>query len=243
MIDNIEKAYLAFLDGVKKEYAGEYPPAHFNRLFNEAMMLWYDRKAPLDDFTQDIIEDIQVMIIHTDGIFDYDGYIMHPLSPVGGTYGYNKFLLPDGTGIYPKYFRLRNVMFKLHIGNNHSIISDWIEAKAIKGNQADNIKNNPYRKADDDNLYFKYGNNQLILVTETASTAHYMYLEYLRYPREVVYDEGGSHIECEFGPMQVQEIVNDMIRMELDRIKDERYQTFNNEQLINNEINTNLKQK
>jgi hypothetical protein len=77
------------------------------------------------------------------------------------------------------------------------------------------------------------------LINETSSTAYALRLEYLRYPIEIFYDENnpqdyplGGSINCEFGSQQKKEIIEVAVRTYLERVKDPRWQSFLQEEML-----------
>lgn len=229
MLNNITDTYKLFLDLIKKEGTATVTPEKFNRIINEAQMDWYMRKAPMDDFSQDEIDDIQIMNVITDGVFIWYrtdlmvGVMLYPISSISD----NVFEVPVDESVpiindhgllqlYPRYFRFRNVQFRM------SSSGEWLEARPFLANKKDYIMKSSYRRPTDTKLYYEMLGNRIRVVTGGA-TAHSMKLSYLRYPLDMNYDtDPNLQVHCEFGPRQTQEIVYLAAQLYLERTKDER---------------------
>ena len=203
MLDTATDTYRAFGDGIKKTYTSTVEPYVFNRLMNEwGMDEWLKSKVSDDDgveVSQKLIDDLQKLIIITDGQMVYNGDVMFPIAPdVANGYTFSK---PDNltlinnslstTQIYPKYLRRLSTAFKLNYVNNIcnlTGVSGWLKAQFMRSFERNEIEDNMYRTPKDDRLYWTMMNDKFNLVTGTASNGNSMRIEYLRYPTKFFFD-------------------------------------------------------
>jgi len=255
MILTTRDLYNAFLDGIKKSYTGTVIPAVFNRIINDwGQDEWVKQNALAIELNQKQIDDLSFLRIATDGSMIYEGNILYPLIPVS----LNQFLLPEETFVlnntqgvtqtYPRYMRTLNAMFKItYVDNECDLtgVSDWLDAKIMRSDQRSHRLKSPYRKPKDSRLYYEKIRDRIRLITGTSSYAHSLRLEYLRYPKRIFFDvlhpddasnpnytPGVGSVNCEFPPTLRKEIVDIAVRVYLERVKEERYQSFLNEEVI-----------
>jgi hypothetical protein len=260
MLDTTSDMYNSFLDGIKKSYTGTIIPAVWNRLINEwGQSEWLRRNVASEqgiELTQKQIDDLEVLRVATDAMDIYDGAILYPIAPDTGTnyvftYPKDTLSILNVIGVlqnYPKYYRLLNVMFKINYVDNDcglTGISDWLGARIMRSDQRSIFENSPYRRPADHRLYYELFHGKIRLITGTSSTGNSMRLEYLRVPRRIFFDElhpgdvanpnytpGVGSVNCEFGENQRKEIVETCVRIFLERVQDQRYQTYLNEEII-----------
>lgn len=257
------ETYEAFLDGIKKPYTGTVIPAVFNRIWNEwAQEEWMTRNLSDEqgsELTQKQMEDLEILRVVTDGeLSSWQGAIWYPLAPVATT---NSFVYPKYTQVVnvvgpvaqqtmPLYRRFLNVKFKINYVDNIcdlTGVSDWLDALIMRTDKRSFNESSEYRKPADDNLYYEMLNGVIRLITGTSSTAHAMRLEYYRELRPLFYDAlhpadapnpgytpGVGSVNCELGYEQKNEIVKIAVRLYLERVQDQRYKTFFQEQMMSN---------
>jgi len=261
MIQTTQDLYYAFLDGIKKSYTGTVVPSVFNRIINVwGQDEWVKQNAVEGiELNQKQIDDLSELRVVTDGAMVYETNILYPIAPITGNS--NQFYLPekvfDLTNVngavqtYPKYLRTLNVMFKLNYVENECDlegVSDWLQVNIMRSDQRAPNLTSPYRKPKDDRVYYEKIQDRHRLITGTPSYGHSMRLEYIRYPRRIFFDiahpgdaanpnytPGTGSVNCEMQPHLIKEIVDLAIRIYLERVKEERYRTFLNEEMIRKE--------
>ena len=251
MLETTQQMYQAFNDGIQKEKTSVVTPSHWNRLINEGQEQWRKTVAKEIEVNQKRIDDLQVLRVVTDGIQEYPvGTVLYPIAPItGNDYIFNLPVdssanINNDQGVtqnYPRYWRMLNHLFKIEYHGNeyyaNDVISEWLVPHIKKSDV--NISRNPYRKPKDTRLYSDIKKDILYLDTGTDSVGESVKLEYLRYPREIFFDEtnpvdadnpdhtpGLGSVVCELPPDQRQEIVDVTVRIHIERIKDPRYESF-----------------
>ena len=233
MIETAQDMYWTFLDGIKKPNTSQVTPAGFNRIINDwGQDEWLKRNVSEEagvELNQKQLDDLDIIRCVTDGNDEYpDGVILYPIAPE--TLQTNRFVIPKfetgsinnittiGFQDYPRYLRLLNIMFKITYVNNvcgYTGVSNYLEAKVMRTDQRTVILNSPYRKPTDERMYYEMLHGKIRLITETDSIPYCMRLEYLRYPKEIFFDEAdplGGSVDCEFGSQQSKEIVEIAVR-------------------------------
>jgi len=241
-----------FLDKIKKENTSVIESDVFTRRFNDAQLSWLKSKAPFVEFEQSIDDDLQVLRVVTDGVMIHEQRIMYPIAP-DVTNG-RVFTSPiDPTvlikGIngqyqpYPKYFRRLNCMFMIQYTNGwlQGLNSPWLKANILRSDKRA-VMDSVYRQPTEGRLYYEAIANKIRLETGTNTPGIGMRLEYLRYPRELFFDEtnltdvlsntnhtiGAGCVPCELADVQVKEIVEMMTIDYLENSSDERFQSYVN---------------
>lgn len=258
MITTVTDMYKAFLDGIKKDSTAIVEPAQFNRIINDwGQDEWLKENAMAVEFNQKQIDDLDKIRCATDGEFVWEDTVSVTLFPIAPDLGVsNVFTVPKytSTGIpnrlvdgtvssqdYPLYLRQLNVSFKLLYGENQECgltgVSDWLEADILRSDQRMTIFKNPFRSPKDSRLYYEMLDGKIRLITDKNSTSigYALRLEYLRYPKQIFFDPNRTthnDVDCEFGAQQKKEIVDIAVRTYLERVKDPRYQSFLNEEMI-----------
>lgn len=259
MIETTIDLYKSFLSNITKHRTAIVGPDEFNILINEAQLEWLSGNSKLTDFNQKQIDDLDKIKVITDGSFTYNSTILYPIAPISGNH--HRFIIPKtiitgirnrldngtiSTQLYPRCFRLLNLSFKLNYINNEcdlTGISKWMKAWVLRANQLNMIQSNPFRKPSDSRLYYdlKDGNINLYTNEESDSEGYALKFEYLRYPVEIFFNENNpidtgnpltGSVNCEFYPEQRKEIVDTAVRIYLERVKDPRYQSYINEEVI-----------
>jgi len=249
MYSTVVDIYKDFLKEIKKSNIASVPPSVFNIVFNDAYTLWYREKSKEIDIDQKRMDDLKELVVITDGIFEFGGVVLNPLTPISA--GSSLFPLPvspdndyyvsiDGID-YPNYRRLLNVQFRYTYNGDPCYpdgdISPWIPGKPLKTNQKNEIRKNPFRKPDRQNIYYQLRDNyvDLWLGDDTSNIPHSMRIEYIKYPRSIVYDHSvpANNVMCELQSDQIREIVEIATRTYLQEATDPRYQTEINEDALN----------
>jgi hypothetical protein len=196
-LNTSEGMYKAVLDGIKKESTAVLTPDRFNRLINNfAVIDWLNEKAPKNDYDQNIVDDLRRLYVTSEVDKDND-----------------KFVLPTN------YYRLQSVSFK-------SQNSDWEPAKRLRLDSLSITKKNPYRTAQEDRLYYLQEGN-FITTWPVKSNLSKARLFYLSRPKEILYSKSLTDKDqiTDLGTEQCRQIVDIAIRIELERVKEERYQS------------------
>jgi hypothetical protein len=250
MIDSTIDMYQRTLLGIKKESTSVLPISRWNDLINEVQEVWVREKSIDIEQTSKRIDDVELLRVATDGINGNPPAIL----PVA----INKFPLPisltqDGI-TYPQFLKFLNVEFKIDYVSNpcHIGTSDWQYVKIMRSDSRATVVRNAYRTPNDDRLYYEIIGGYINLITGTPSTGNSMRLEYLRKPKKVFLDVNSSgammrdadnpnylphtgSVNCEFTEFQRQEIVDLAVQTYLERIKDERYKSYLNEEAQKNQ--------
>lgn len=251
MIETAEDIYRAFLDGIKKNSTSIVTPNQFNRIINDwGQDEWLKQNCLTIEFNQKQIEDLERIRVVTDGEFTLNGNVIYPIASTST----NLFTIPKyefiianrltnddiSTQTYPPYYRLLNVAFKLEYGSENECgltgISEWLDAKIMRSDLRNVIIDNPFRKPTDARLYYEIINGQIRLITGTNSVGHSMRIEYLRRPNDIMFIPGSNGTNCEFNHEVQKEIVDIAVRIYLERVKDPRWQSFMQEEIIRKQI-------
>jgi len=234
-----KQMYESFLRMIKKENTSEVSPSAWNKLINESMIIWMKSKLPSLEFTQVQIDDLLPVKVVTDGV----------IQPVLLSQGDNLFNLSTSSGIGSTYYLPNYYFHGLRVmarTAQESLGSQtWTPAYLLRSDKRHIIEDNPYRKSTSDNLMFEYIDGKIRIISD--DTYNEMCLEYLRYPREVFFDEvaptvidntndlhapGKGCVECEFGFYQRYDIVSLSARKYLGKEGDEKYDIRIKEQVI-----------
>lgn len=253
MILTAEDMYKEFLNMIKKESTSVISPTYFNSIINvSGQDQWIKEKVVETELDQKRIDDLQKLRVVTDGIGTYyvsvtETITLYPIIPdTSQNYVFSLPINPttlinnnqSTTQHYSRYLRMLNVMFKINYVSNEcelTGISDWMKANIMRSDKRAISYKNKYRKPKDSRLYYEVINDKIRLITETSSTGNSMRLEYLRYPRDIFFDPNRvtpNDVNCELPPQQQSEIVSLAAQTYLERAKDERYQSFLNEQML-----------
>lgn len=223
--------YVEFLDGINKNSVSVVTPDIFNKRINLAYISWLSEKANQFEVTQKRDDDLRNLIVITDGTV---------YAPIESTTGI--FTIPSN---YPLYYRLLSVMFKVQYSGNScyadGVISDWKSTSKLTSNEKAKIFDNPYKKPKDDRLYYKLVSDKIYSYTGTSSVCVSANIEYIKQPDQIFFNEkhyedtGDSttgSVGCELPLTQRSEIVEIAVRKHLERVKDPRYKSFINEQVM-----------
>jgi hypothetical protein len=158
---------------------------------------------------------------------------------------------------YPPYMRLQNVEFKvLYLNGNTCNFkgeSEWKIADVLRADSEISNKNNPFRKPTESKFYYEFIGNSIKLIYNGKVDGYKMKMKYFKYPRRIFLNDRSTlstdeqvgvpnytgavngSINCELYYPQRKEIVNMAIRTFIERVQDQRYQSYLNElKIINN---------
>lgn len=225
-----KELHVRFLDGIKKTYTGTVHPDVFIRIFNEwGMPEWVAGNVSFEEGierTQKQIDDLERITVPKEYPRVED----------------NKIKLPDD------YLRLTSVMVrigtmrcnKLSVGKYQRIYVERSDQKSYNYESAYRrpSKHRPYYKQIGEvtmSNNIKTANNSMVLFNAgTGNDIVACNIEYIRRPDALpVYSAGWEAIEyIDLRKENLYEVINICVRLYLERVKDERYNTFFNEQQI-----------
>lgn len=230
----------AFLDGIRKSSTTTVKPSVFCRIWNEwAMMEWIKLNTSMREgleLNQKQIDDLRML---------YKRVILTPLP------GETNMKLPDGSTVYgedqmdaytnasvilSKYLRSLVIRFSLNYGSTGNSCgkigySGPLKAKYMKADEEGVITESVYRRPADHRLYYKIiGDYILPIVGE--SPVYQCYLDYIRYPNEMVCSNNVLSYDIDLYPEQLSEVITLAVKIYLERITDPRYKSFLNEEMI-----------
>jgi len=255
MLETTLDIYNSFLSAIKKESTSIVVPSAFNIIINEAYENWLRVKLKTPELVQKRIDDLSALRVVTDGQMPFNdpnsasGPVV--LSPIGSSNGVFSYPLRERNisgEKYPLYFHLLNVMFKIQYIDNkcgNVGVSDFIGSKIMRSDQRVFIRGNKYRRPSDDRLYYEIIGDNIRCITDTGSYGVSMRLEYVKKPNKIFFDQqhqadavnpnyvaGTGSVPPEVLDPQRQEIVDEAARIHLERVKDERYKSFLQEEMI-----------
>ncbi len=205
-LENAKDVYMAVLDGIKKESTAVLLPEQFNRLINvDAMTEWLNEIAPVNDFDQSIVDALSNLVK------------VKRLTPTVTEDGYYVFNLPTN------YYRLQSVSFKLKKDGKET---DWMPVTRVRSDSYSKAVSgvNPYRKATDKRLYYMQVGNT-IKSFPTNDKVLSAKIIYLSRPAPIIYNPDGNHSRGNLNKEQKKDVVDIAVRVFLERVKEERYQT------------------
>lgn len=212
--------YISFLDGVRRTSQSVIKKSVFTRVWNEwALPQW--TKINLSgvegvELTEKQIEDLQSLIIHTDGI------VYNPITPSST----NIYDLPDGT-IYPSYKRVLRVWFRF------STTGDWIKSYPLRSIDESFVLNSKYSAPSLTLLYHRMRSDKIQAVTPVGYSTTEMNLMYVKEPNLIVYTAPDTiTYTIDFKQEQLEEIRDISVRIYLERAKDPRWQSFIQEEML-----------
>jgi len=246
-----EEIYISFTDGVRRTSQSVIPQIKFVRLWNEwALPEWMKMNMSVAEgveLTQKQTDDLQSVIVKTDGVYEHDTDILYPILP--DTNKINIFSLPEegveincgdpaavplDTQEYPQYKRMLRVWFRL------SASGDWIKSYPLRSIDESFVLNSKYSCPSTTLLYHRTHKDKVEAVTPTGYTAAMMQLMYIRHPNEMSYDSGAIppiiNYTIDLGQEQLEEIRDIGVRLYLERVKDPRWQSFLQEEMLKNII-------
>jgi len=198
-----ENIYKAVLAGIKKESTAVLKPEGFNRLINgDVLNLWVKEKSDLVDYNQKYIDALR-NLIKTEEL---------PAVTIPGSSTDRKFRLNPG------YYRLLSVGFVLKGGK-------MVAGRRLPFDVANRIEDNPYRAANDKRIYY-HQQDDLIVNYPENSNVEKARVVYLTYPKPIQYDPTGTATSNgNLTKDQNKEVVDLAVRIFIERVKEERYQT------------------
>ena len=246
IISGAEEMYRAFLRGIRAQHTGVVLPEYWNPFINEVQLNIVKKKLPLNEFDQKHIDDLNILRCVTDGDTLARSYTILSEASTGvynipvGDFTIPSNLTPITTVagvIYPLYLHGISVMFK-----RSNVVADiWKPGYLLRSDTKGMIDNNPYRASSSTRIYYERVGNQIRRIGgDTAVPSYKMRLEYYRYPRVIYYDsnsEGAATYDPELGVSVNQEIVEEAIRVFLERKTDPRYKTYINEMIMGKQVN------
>jgi len=211
--------YKSFLLEIRKFNTSTVDPDEFNRRINIGQRKWLNAKAPLTELTQDIIDDLQMIRVVTDGTMFYGDKLLTWIKPdtdeglifslpmtddaelphfgIDTTSitepiatGVEDKLVEDASEVYPQYFRLLNVHVGLFYASRPTIWSDVVwEPVKVLRSDKRSLLASYYRKPKLGRRYYELIGGKVRIITGDSAKGLAMRLEYLRYPVQIFFDE------------------------------------------------------
>lgn len=208
-----DQIYVSFRDGLRRTSQSTVQPSLFVRLWNEwALPEWVKMNLSMAEgveLTQKQTDDLQSLIVIGN---------INPTST-------NTFALPTSP---TKYKRMLRVWFRLVASG------DWIKSYPLRSIDESFVLGSKYSAPSTTLLYHRTYQNNIVAVTPTGYNAVEMQIMYLRYPNEMSYDDGTEvwTYTIDLGQEQLEEIRDIGIRLFLERVKDPRWQSFLQEEML-----------
>ncbi len=246
MFTTAEDIYQSFLDGIRRTKQSVVKRDKFIRIWNEwSLNEWVNRNLSFQEgfeLTQKQIDDLETLIIVTDGSFDIDGNtdddLMYPLYSTNGLFKLPKKSLSvpyidvdtntTGTMIYSPYKRSISIWFMLRD------TTTWVKSTPLKAIDVDFITQSNYSSPAADMIYHKIRNGHVEFVGGTAE-AEAMKLEYVKYPNEMSLLSGSLAYTIDLGQDQLEEVRDIAVGLYLERVTDKRWQSFLQEDMLKRE--------
>jgi len=219
--------YVSFTDGIRRTSQSVVPKNKFVRLWNEwALPEWMKINLSIKEgveLTQKQIEDLQSLLVHTDGI------VHQPIVPTST----NLYLLPDGT-LYPSFKRILRVNFRF------STDGDWIKSYPLRSIDESFVLNSQYSAPSSTLLYHRTRDGYIQAIVPIGYSTSHMNLMYVREPNLMIYNSGvippDITYTIDLKQEQLEEIRDITVRLYLERVKDQRWQSFFQEEMLKNVI-------
>lgn len=219
-----------FLDGIKKTYTGTVHPNVFARIFNEwGMLQWTAENVSMKEgveLTQKQIDDLQSLLV----IEEVNRITNNTITI---------------SSLSKKYRRMGNMMVKVDYDSmtcdtcKREGLSDWLPVKVMRIDQETYIKKSVFRRPSESKVYYKHIGDALIFDTGEKVNVVKAKIEYFRYPSEMapmVMTDIATWNTTQYTDIdteQKKEVLDMCVKIYLERVKDERYKSFLNEQFIN----------
>lgn len=234
--------YVSFTDGIRRTSQSVVPKSKFVRLWNEwALPEWMKINTSIREgveLTQKQIEDLQSLIVKTDGV-DYNpiyttGTNIFPL-PIEHTSTISINTIDPTTFVVaaeslPICTRVLRVWFKL------SPAGSWIKSYPLRTIDESFVLNSKYSAPSSTLLYHRTYNNKIEAVTPIGYTATMMELMYIRYPNQMEWNDPTIDYTLDLHQEQLEEVRDIAVRLYLERVKDPRWQSFLQEEMLKNII-------
>ena len=225
-----QETYRLFLESIRKGRTRSFPPDLFNPFINKVAREWL--KGKVNEFQQNgkRIDDIDLLYVKTDGV---DGYPAIEITSYINNVSVFDFpgiqsqlinKIPHaeiGGSLYPLSFRLIKVIANL---NGKPVECQYLDSHKTLENK--------YQKLSENIVYYELSKKKIrIYATDRVPS---IVLNYVRQPRPYFFDIStvNDHIAFEYGDEQVDEIIDNAVRVFLERNTDQRYKTFLNEEKI-----------
>lgn len=198
-----ENIYKAVLDGIKKESTAVLTPTQFNRLMNtEALIEWMRTKAGSADYDQHFVDALRNLYKYSSEIDNTEAGFPLPVD----------------------YYRLQSVSFKFKEEDGKTASNEWLPVKRMRADSLSVMKVNPFRTPSDTRLYYYQQGNFVINYPKNEKVAKAR-MFYLSMPEPIVYEPGGESKDGNLLPEQNKEVIDIAVRIIVERVKEERYQT------------------
>lgn len=232
-METAEELYKYWLSLIRKERTTIVKPAQWVTIMNAGAIDWVKTKLPQTEFVQKRIDDLEAIHVLTDGVQEdmiesdeATGAFMIPsryLYGLSASFGYYHTSIDE----IPE--EDEPPMDRSLIGSDSSRMKYIVGGKILRSDNRVFLSKNPYRKPDDETIYFELRSGKVYLKTD-GSPYNRMIMEYYRFPDTFSYGTGDDATGS-FNASQNKEIVDLTARKFLERMKDPRYQSYVAEQM------------
>lgn len=247
MLSSGEDIHKSFLYGIRKSATSVVTPEKFVRIWNEwALRDWKETNHFHDigpEVNKIIRDKLQNLVRWYYYLPDDDNKWLFSIPDGSTVRGYKRD--PYGTanvpprGEYmPKFVRHLSAQFKLDYDKAESQecgltgVSDWLDANEVYNDDLAVYSRSYYLKPSDHNLYYKIENDKIHLFNGAESEPKWILLEYLKDLNQMTESNDVITYTIDLTQEQLQEVVESAVRIHLENLKSERYQTFLNEDKI-----------
>lgn len=260
MLNTGEDIHKSFLYGIRKSHTTVVIPDKFIVIWNEwALKDWknthhfHDRAPELDKIIRDKLQNL----IRRYWYAPDDSFPWQFSLPDGVRKGYGPEVDPStiedpgvGTGggdatpplVIPvtmeKYIRHLSAMFCFDYDTNTSQecdltgLSEWLDATEIFNDDEGVLRNSYYLQPSDERRYYKILNDKIYLAKHNGTEPKWILLEYLKDLNQMSYDGSAFSYDIDLSQEQLKEVIDSAVRIHIENLKSERYQTFLNEDKI-----------
>lgn len=234
MFNTGEDIYLSFLEGIRRSNQSVVQRSKFVEIWNNWVLnQWVKDNIPEGyELTEKQIDDLQSLIVVTDGKYTYNGTVLYPIS-----HNNNLFDIPslspvsyitdsgqEGSQVYPLYKSLKKVWFRFSA-------SDWVNATPLKAISESFVRNSSYSAPTSKRFYFKLRSNKIEAIVGDGEGLR-MKLEYLRYPNTMSIESGNIVYTIDLSQSILEEVRGMAVRIHLEKNSNPRYQSFLQEESI-----------
>lgn len=260
MLSTGEDIHKSFLYGIRKSHTTVVIPDKFVIIWNEwALKDWknthhfHDRAPELDKIIRDKLQNLIRRYYYAsdnqypwkfslpDGVIKGYGPEVDPSTIVAGGTGGNTgsdtspLVLPV---VMEKYIRHLSAMFRFNYDTNTSQEcdltgwSDWLDATEIFNDDEGVLRNSYYLQPSDSRRYYKILDDKIYLSEHNGTKPYWILLEYLKDLNQMSYNGTEFSYDIDLSQEQLKEVIDSAVRIHIENLKSERYQTFLNEDKI-----------
>lgn len=218
--------YQSFLDGIRRQGHSFFSAQKFVRIWNEwAIPAWVKENTSLRegvDISSKQIEDLQGLIVTTDGVHSVGAFILNPIDVEPDGY---RFKLPKLSQLstYPRVLRTLSVRVLLNDGGGYR------KAHLLRSNRRNMVLDSKIIQPSQTNIYYYPENNYLRIWCGDEYQGSKIKLTYVRQPNAMSYNSEVTPpwiYDIDMTDDQLEEIRNKAVEIYLERYSDPRYQSF-----------------